>query len=191
MRSPRWTSCTAGHPKHKATLHATHGQAASGAYQPSTSDGFTYHGLLARWERRFDVAALDTRVAGVPSFAGFTPYKTDTADKPTGGLRRLSELHALLPRLGAFIGKEAQVPYDYDELLAAIAPRPTLLYTPTEDRDATHEEVAACVGQAKKAWAAKGAVAKLTVTAPDQITQMGSTETAAAVVWAKTVAGLL
>ena len=47
-----------------------------------------------------------------------------------GGLRRLSELHALLPRLGAFIGKEAQVPYDYDELLAAIAPRPTLLYTP-------------------------------------------------------------
>ena len=77
------------------------------------------------------------------------------------------------------------------ELLAAIAPRPTLLYTPTGDRDATHDDVAACVGRARKAWAAEGAAAKLTVAAPDQITQMGSTETAAAVAWAKTVAGLL
>ena len=45
-----------------------------------------------------------------------------TADKPTGGLRRLAEMHALLPRLGQFIGNEEQVPYDYGELLEAIAP---------------------------------------------------------------------
>ena len=114
----------------------------------------------------------------------------DTADKPTGGLRRLSEMHALLPRLGAFIGREASVPYDYDELLAAVAPRPALLYTPTEDRDATHADVVACVGRAKKAWAVRGAADKLTVLAPEQFTQMGSAEAAAAVAWAKAAAGL-
>ena len=63
--------------------------------------------------------------------------------RATGGLRRLFELHALLPRLGLFAGRPAEVPYDYDELLAALAPRPTLLHTPTQDRDASHADVSA------------------------------------------------
>ena len=54
------------------------------------------------------------------SFAGFTPFRTDTADKPTGGLARLSDLHALIPRLGWFVDEPAKVPYDYGELLGAI-----------------------------------------------------------------------
>ena len=33
------------------------------------------------------------------------------------------------------------IPYDYVELLGAVAPRPTLLYTPTQDRDANYSEV--------------------------------------------------
>ena len=135
-------------------------------------------------------AALDSRVKGVASFAGFTPFRTDTADKPTGGLRRLAEMHALLPRLGQFIGNEEQVPYDYGELLEAIAPRPTLLYTPTEDRDATHADVAAAVKSAQAAWEEAGAGDQLTHSSPEQITQMGETEAAAAVAWAKKVAGV-
>ena len=74
--------------------------------------------------------------------------------------------------------------------LAAIAPRPTLLYTPKEDRDATYEDVAACTAKAQEVWAAKGAATKLTVAAPDLVTQMGDAETTAAVAWAKSVAGL-
>ena len=61
--------------------------------------------------------------------------------RATGGLRRLFELHALLPRLGLFGARPAEVPYDYDELLGALAPRPTLLHTPTQDRDANHADV--------------------------------------------------
>lgn len=135
-------------------------------------------------------AALDTRVSGVGAFAAFTPYATDTADKPTGGLRRLAELHALLPRLGQFIGSEKSVPYDYEELLTAIAPRPTLLYTPTEDRDATHEDVLACATGARQAWVAKGAAADFVHMSPQSITQMADEEARVAVGWARKAAGL-
>eukprot|EP00947_MAST-08B_sp_MAST-8B-sp1_P005841 g5841.t1 len=94
-------------------------------------------------------AALDDRIAGVASFAGFMPYRSDAADGPTGGLRRLFELHALVPRLGLFADEPSAVPYDYDELLGAgVAPRPALLYTPAGDRDADFDQVNQCVARA-------------------------------------------
>ena len=34
-------------------------------------------------------AAMDDRVAGAASISGFTPYRTDTNERPTGGIRRL------------------------------------------------------------------------------------------------------
>jgi hypothetical protein len=66
--------------------------------------------------------------------------------RPTGGIRRLYDLHALVPRLGLFDAHvhvhagsgggdgdtrgygyttydQSRIPYDYDELIAAIAPR--------------------------------------------------------------------
>jgi hypothetical protein len=119
-------------------------------------------------------------VAGVAAFAAFTPYRTDEAERPTGGLRRLYEMHALLPRLGLFARDLTTVPYDYDELLDAIAPRPTLLYTPMGDRDATYADVKACVDASKRA--------SLTHIAPDQITKMEGNEADAAVAWLTQVA---
>ena len=47
-------------------------------------------------------AALDPRVSAAAAFGGWTPMRTDTAARPTGGIRRLFEMHALLPRLGLF-----------------------------------------------------------------------------------------
>ncbi len=69
-------------------------------------------------------AALDSRVKGVVSICGFTPMRTDAADRGDGGIARYSHIHGLLPRLGFFIGEESRIPYDYQELLGAIAPRP-------------------------------------------------------------------
>ena len=109
--------------------------------------GYSVGGLQA-----LQAAALDqhNQVAGVASFAGFTPFRTDDAKKPTGGLQRYSHWHALLPRLGLFIGNESAVPYDVDELIGAVAPRPMLLYTPQNDADATYTDVAAVVANARK-----------------------------------------
>jgi hypothetical protein len=99
----------------------------------------------------------------------------------------LYEMHALLPRLGLFAADPTAVPYDYGELLEAIAPRPTLLYTPTGDRDATFLDVRTCIEGAAKAWSKVGAADKLVHQSPEAITKMEGTETKAAVDWLKSL----
>lgn len=97
-------------------------------------------------------AALDDRVAGVVSVAGFTPMRTDTLDRGTGGLARWSGWLPLQPRLGVFIGEETRVPYDYHEVLAMMAPRPALIFAPKIDTQATLSEVRGCVAEAGKVY---------------------------------------
>ena len=97
-------------------------------------------------------AVLDPRVKGVVSLNGFTPMRPDTAEKGTGGIARYFREHDLLPRMGAFAGKEARLPYDYDELIAAIAPRPVYVLSPQFDRDATPADVKKAVEQARKVY---------------------------------------
>jgi pimeloyl-ACP methyl ester carboxylesterase len=106
-------------------------------------------------------AALDPRVKGVVSICGFTPMRTDTAARGTGGVARYSYQDGLIPRLGFFVGHEAQIPYDFDELLATIAPRPVLVMQPQLDRGATPGDVHAAVEQARKVYSLYGAAGKL------------------------------
>ena len=97
-------------------------------------------------------AVLDSRVKGVVSLNGFTPMRTDTEKKGAGGIARYYREHDLLPRMGAFAGKEARLPYDYDELIAAIAPRPLYILSPRFDREATPADVKLAVEQAQKIY---------------------------------------
>jgi len=103
-------------------------------------------------------AVLDSRVKGVVSLNGFTPMRTDTENKGTGGIARYFREHDLLPRMGAFAGKESRLPYDYDELIAAIAPRPIYILSPQFDRDAIPADVRLAVDQAKKIYRLYSAV---------------------------------
>ncbi|MGA2271629.1 MAG: alpha/beta fold hydrolase [Bryobacteraceae bacterium] len=111
-------------------------------------------------------AALDPRVKGVVSICGFTPMRTDTANRGTGGIARYSHEHSLIPRLGFFAGHEAQIPYDFPELLAAIAPRPVMVMQPELDRDATPADVHTAVDQARKVYSLYGAADKLALYEP-------------------------
>jgi pimeloyl-ACP methyl ester carboxylesterase len=111
-------------------------------------------------------AALDARVKGVVSICGFTPMRTDTAARGTGGVARYSHQDGLIPRLGFFAGHEAQIPYDFHELVAAIAPRPVMVMQPQLDRDATTADVHAAVEQAKKVYSLFGASDKLALYEP-------------------------
>jgi dienelactone hydrolase len=97
-------------------------------------------------------AVLDPRVKGVVSLNGFTPMRTDKEDRGLGGIARYFREHDLLPRMGAFVGKEAQLPYDYDELIAALAPRPVYILSPQFDRDAAPADVKLALEQAKKIY---------------------------------------
>jgi len=97
-------------------------------------------------------AALDDRVKAIAAVSGVDPLRLDTPDKGTEGIRQYSHLHGLLPRLGFFIGQESRLPFDYDEVLAAIAPRPVLLFAPTLDRYAQVADVLLEVEQARKIY---------------------------------------
>jgi cephalosporin-C deacetylase-like acetyl esterase len=79
-------------------------------------------------------AALDSRVAGVATVAGWTPYRNDTDASRSGGVRRWWELFATQPRLGYFAGEEASLPVEWDDVLSLVQPRPVHAYVSAGDR---------------------------------------------------------
>jgi pimeloyl-ACP methyl ester carboxylesterase len=123
--------------------------------------GYSLGGTVALYS-----AALDERIKGVVSVCGFTPMRLDTAEKGTEGIRGLADLHGLQPRLGFFLGHEERIPYDYHEVLAAIAPRPLLIAAPLWDRYATFADVNQCVNEAGKVYDLLGAAGKIELYAP-------------------------
>jgi dienelactone hydrolase len=101
-------------------------------------------------------AALDERVKGVAAVCGVDPLRLSTAEKGTEGVRHYSHLHGLLPRLGFFVGQESRLPFDFDEVLAAIAPRRALIVAPTLDRYAPVADVQFEVEKASKVYTRLG-----------------------------------
>ena len=86
-------------------------------------------------------AALDRRVNAIAAVCGIDPLRSDTPEKGAEGVRHYSHLHGLMPRLGFFVGKESRLPFDYDQVLAMIAPKPLLVVAPMLDRFAPVEDV--------------------------------------------------
>jgi pimeloyl-ACP methyl ester carboxylesterase len=97
-------------------------------------------------------AALDERVKAVASVCGFDPLQHTAPGDGTEGVRHYSHLHGLLPKLGFFAGEESRLPFDYDRVLALVAPRPALIVAPTLDRYAPVEAVRDEVEQARKVY---------------------------------------
>lgn len=143
--------------------------------------GFTIGGAVG-----LHTAALDARVKGVVSICGFTPMRTDTADKGTSGIARYSYERGIMPRLGFFVGREAQIPYDYHELIGLVAPRPALIVQPQMDRDATPADVHAAVEQARRVYALYGADAKLGLDEPRDYARLPTVTQDRIIEWMRT-----
>lgn len=112
-------------------------------------------------------AALDERISGLVSLSGFTPMRSATTNKGIEGVKAFSHLHGLIPRLGFFVGHENRIPYDYQDILGSIAPRPVLLIAPTLDQTAHLEEVKTTVAEARKVYKLLGVPDQLTLNTPD------------------------
>ena len=97
-------------------------------------------------------AAFDERTAGVASVCGFDALRLATPDRGTEGIRHYSHLHGLIPRLGFFAGHETRVPFDYDEVVAVIAPRPVMVVAPTLDRYARIADVRRGIEASRKVY---------------------------------------
>jgi pimeloyl-ACP methyl ester carboxylesterase len=140
--------------------------------------GYTIGGTVGLY-----AAALDPRIRSVVSISGFTPMRTDTADRGTGGLARYSEERALLPRLGFFVGHEGRLPYDFDDVLAAIAPRSVLVVEPTMDRATTPGDVRQAVIRARRVYELYSAADKLAIHEPVDYTRLTNATQDWAVRW--------
>ncbi len=131
------------------------------------------------------LAALDERVTGLVSVAGPPPFRADTPDKGSGGIRRWSHVHRLLPRLGSFIGQEDHIPYDIPDLLASLAPRPVLVVSPTLDREARLPDVNNAVAAARLAYAHRGASERLEQASPEDYNRLSPKTQALIIEWLK------
>ena len=114
-------------------------------------------------------AAYEDRIRGLVSICGFDPLRLDTRDTGTEGIGQYSHLHGLIPRLGFFVGHEDRVPFDFDEVLASVAPKPTLVVAPTLDRYARVEDVQREVETSKKVYALLGHPEALQIATPVDI----------------------
>ena len=140
--------------------------------------GYSLGGMVGLYS-----AAMDDRIKSVASFGGFTPMRTDTSDKSTGGIKRLWDWHALQPMLGLFDGREEQLPYDFEDVMTLVAPRPCLIYSPQNDRHADQADVTACVNRARVFWEQAGAGGRLTQLSPDDINRFQSAQQQAYIQW--------
>jgi len=109
--------------------------------------GFAYGGMVGLY-----ATALDKRIAGVASFSGFTPMRTDANQKSTGGIQQYYQWHAIVPKLGLFNGNESKIPYDYGDVIRMIAPRNCLIYAPLHDRFTDSGDIRKCIAYAETAW---------------------------------------
>jgi len=129
--------------------------------------GYTLGGTIGLY-----AAALDERITSVVSVCGFTPMRTDTKEKGTSGLTRYSHLYGILPRIGLFDGNESRLPYDYEDIMALIAPRKVLIVQPVMDRDANANDVAEAVRKARSIYSLNNAGDNIELLLPDDYARL-------------------
>lgn len=142
--------------------------------------GYSLGGTVALY-----AGALDERLSGVASFSGFTPLRSDTNDRPTGGIQRLWKWHALQPKLGLFTGNEDSIPYDYHDVLRLIAPRPCLIVSPQNDRNATYSDILQTISLFRSESGADGS--KLTHLAPEDVDRFQKDQHQMFIDWVKRI----
>jgi dienelactone hydrolase len=148
--------------------------------------GYALGGKVALW-----TAAQDARVAGMASMNAFSPLRLATEDKGIEGLEHYSHLHGFAPRLGFFIGGEQRhLLVDYDEILAAVAPRPALILAATLDRYHPAGDVRGAVEAAAKAYTLLGAKEALELHTPVDFNRFEADRQDELVEWLAKTAGL-
>ena len=95
------------------------------------------------------LAALDERVRASVSNCGFTSFPKYFGGDLTGWSHK-----GYMPKIASEYGKDPKrVPFDFPEVLAAIAPRPVLAIAPIRDSNFEVSGVRDCVASASKVYA--------------------------------------
>ena len=72
-----------------------------------------------------------------------------------------------MPKLADYRGRLAEIPYDFHELIGALAPRHVFIAAPLKDSNFKHDSVDRVVAAAKPVYELMGAPGNLEVAHPD------------------------
>jgi len=92
--------------------------------------------------------ALDDRIRGLISVAGFTPMRE--GEEGAWHMDEIANQHLLMPRAGYFSRERDRLPLDYEEILALIAPRSVLIISPNYDALSSTEKIQQAVEQSNE-----------------------------------------
>jgi dienelactone hydrolase len=107
-------------------------------------------------------ALFDERIKAVVSSCGLDSY----ADYKGGDITGWTSTR-YMPRLAQFKGRSNETPFDFDEILAALAPRPVMLSAALHDANFSASSVDRIATAARAVYALHGAADALVVEHPD------------------------
>lgn len=113
--------------------------------------------------------ALDDRIKGIAAVAAFSPWR----DKASGySLDCYSKLNGFIPKLGYWSAERENVPVDFTEIIASIAPRPVLVISPQLDRHANPALVKESVEKARQVYSLYKQADNLLLSEPAEINRL-------------------
>jgi dienelactone hydrolase len=125
--------------------------------------GHSLGGHNALW-----LAAFDPRVKVAVTSCGFSSLRSYAASPYGGGDLHNWAGRTYMPRIASVYGNNpARVPFDWPEVLAALAPRPVFVSAPLRDENFLVAGVRECVDVARPVYASVGAEKSLRVEYPD------------------------
>ncbi len=108
-------------------------------------------------------ALFDPRIKAVVTSCGFTSFKKYYGGDLTGWSHK-----GYMPRIASVYGKDpAKMPFDFTELLGALAPRPVFINAPLRDDNFEVSGVDDCVRAAEPVYELLGAKGAIVVVHPD------------------------
>src|SRR5262249_31658022 len=108
------------------------------------------------------VAAFDSRIKAVITSCGFNSFFAYADGNLAGWSHR-----GYMPRIASLYGNDPkEMPFDFTEVLAALAPRPVFISAPMEDSNFPVTGVMDCVAAAKPVYSLLGGANRLVVRYP-------------------------
>ncbi len=132
------------------------------------SHGFGAIGHSLGGHNAIYTAVLDTRITVLASSCGFDSYLNyyDGAERVWYFGSGWCQIR-YMPRLSNYRGKLEEIPYDFHELLGALAPRPFFVNAPLHDSNFRWKSVDECAAAARPVYKLLGNEANLIIEHPD------------------------
>lgn len=133
-----------------------------------TSNGIAAIGHSLGGHNAIYTAVMDERISVVASSCGFDSYRHyKNGDESLWYFGKGWCQIRYMPRMSNYRGRLETIPFDFPDLLTALAPRPLFVNAPLHDTNFRWQSVDACATAAEATYRRLGAEGKITLKHPD------------------------